>query len=130
MRHFIIILSIAGLVLPNFGLAQEQMPQLPQTLEEAKSVGIKILKDLPDQIKKVWQEEAWPLLKKTWQKLWSLAEPYWQKFLSFLGKEVEKRKPAFEEEFQKEKEEMQKEMKEVAPKVGKSLWERFKALLK
>jgi len=39
---------------------------------------------------------------------------------------VEKRKPIIEEEFKKEKE----ELKEEVPEVTKSLWEKFKELIK
>lgn len=108
---------ITGLILPSFGLAQEQTAA-PQTVEEAKDIGIKMLEKLPDAVKSVWWEEGLPILKKTWEisiKLWNktlgpVIEPW-------LRKEVGKRRPVLEQEFKKEKKEMQND-----------LWERFKDL--
>ncbi len=136
IKNLINLLLILGLVFPSFGFAQGA--QVPETLGEAKSFGMRILAGLPETIKDVWQNEALPFLQKTWEwvqnfwntYIWSKIEPWWQKFLGLIGKEVEKRKPGLEEEFQKEKEEMKEEMKEELPKVGKPLWERFKDLLK
>ena len=92
-----------------------QGTEQPQTIEEVKGLGMKILTALPGAVKKVWQEEVLPV----WLKMWNWArpeiEPWWQKFLDLLGKET----PDLREEFQKEKKEMQKD-----------LWERFKELLK
>ena len=123
---------IFGVLLPGFSFAQigNQAPQMPETLEEAKEVGETILGQLPEAMKRVWQEEALPLWQKMGNWLQLRIEPYWQKFLGLLGKEVEKRKPAIKEEFQKEKQEMKESAKEELPGVGKSLWERFQELIK
>ena len=121
-------MSIVALILPSFGLAQGA--QAPETMEEAKFFGIGILKALPGAAKDVWENEALPFFQNFFQKVWGWTEPkikpLWQKAWDWLRPEVEKRKPLLEEEFQKEKE----EMKEELPKVGKSLWERFRELLK
>jgi len=120
--NFLLILLIFGLILPAFGLAQTPM-EMPQTPEEAKEFGLKILKELPAVTKKIWQEEAWPIMKNTvltiigWFRPY--IEPVWDRLLDLLGKEIEKRRPELEREFQKEKEEMQKD-----------LWQRFKELWK
>lgn len=126
LRNFIIILSIVGLILPSFSFAQLTQP--PETLEEAKSVGLNILSQLPAAVKKVWQEEAWPFILKMWgwvKGFWdsyvgSRVESWWQKLLNLVGKET----PDLQSEFQKEKQEMQTDL----PKVGQPLWERFKEL--
>ena len=106
----------------------------------------KALEELPAILKKIWREEALPVWKKmgNWfRNIWenyiksslrnfwySYLKPKIQSFLErvkeFLGKEVEERKPIIEEEFEKEKEELMEEL----PGVTKSLWERFKALLR
>ncbi len=125
LRKFIIILSVISLVLPGFVLAQipQHTSQMPQTAEEAKNLGLKILEKLPGEIEKIWREEAWPIIKGTTIKVvdWlrRIIEPWWKRFLGFLGKEVEKRRPELEKEFKKETKEMQKD-----------LWEKFKDLLK
>lgn len=124
-KNKLIIFLIVSLVLPGFCLAQEDY-QFPQTLEEAKSLGLRILEKLPEAIKRTWQEEVLPLWQRMWDWAWSRIEPWWHKFLDLLGKEVEKRKPIIEEELRREKE----ELKEELPRVGESLWERFKELLK
>lgn len=112
--HFVIILSIASLVLPSFSLAKEA----PETVGDAKALGLNIINQLPDAVRKVWREEALPLFEKMW--IWSkpVIDPWWQKLSGILGREVEKRKPAVEEEFKKEKEEM-----------WNDLWQRFKDLI-
>lgn len=118
-------------------LAQQQsFPQpvkAPETIEEAKFFGKKILEGLPEAIKRIWQEEACPLWEETWVKWWhSFIKPWlqgvWQKIQALFGKEVEKRKPLIEEELAKEKEEIGKEIKKEVPTVGKRLWERLKEL--
>ena len=91
-------------------------------------------KMLPEILKRIWREEALPIWKRVYQFFKNIWDSYifpffqniWQKILRILGREVQKRKPIIEEEFKKEKE----EMKEEVPKVGKSLWERFKELIK
>lgn len=124
LKTTIYLLLIIGLVLPSFCLAQEGTQQIPQTMEEAKGLSMKILTALPDATKKVWQEQAWPFILEMWdwaQGPWNQyikpqVEIWWQKFLDLLGKET----PAdLKEEFQKEKEEMQED-----------IWNRFKDLLK
>ncbi len=105
-------------------LAQETPVQAPETLEEAKSLGQRILTGFPETFKSVWQEAV-----VFWKKMLNYVSPWfksiWNSILSLLGKEVEKRKPEVEEEFKKETQ----EMKEEIPKAGKSLWQRFKELI-
>lgn len=128
MKKIIVSLILVGILLPGFSLSQEPIKfQAPETMEEVKEIGGKALevgeKELPGILERIWKEEVLPIWKKMydwfklhiWAKIWPLAE-----------KEIEKRKPLIKEEFQKEKE----ELKEEAPKVGKSLWEKFKELIK
>lgn len=108
--------------MPNL-LAQEVV-QAPETLEEAKTLGQRILTGFPEVFKSVWQEAI-----VFWKKMLDYVSPWfksiWNSILSLLGKEVEQRRPDVEEEFKKEIE----EMKEEIPKAGKSLWQRFKELI-
>jgi len=66
-----------------------------------------------------WFRSFWQSYISSWLKT------IWQKIYSLLGKEVEKRKPEIQGEFEKEKQ----EAKEEIPKIGKSLWQRFKELI-
>jgi len=117
----VIILAILGLILANFSLAQETTP--PASFEEAKKIGLKMLKKIPEIIVKTWKEEVLPI----WQKMWNWFKiNIWAKIQPRVKEEVEKRKPQIKEEFKKEK----KELKEELPEVKKSLWERFKELIK
>ncbi|MFC1663771.1 hypothetical protein ACFL0A_01450 [Patescibacteria group bacterium] len=136
----IIIFSIVGLLLPSFTFAKQQPPiEAPETLDQAKEMGIQagqeLQKSLPEILKRIWEEEVLPL----WNKMWNWAKNLWNSFLwpkienifkgevePRLKEEIEKRKPIIEEEFKKEKEELIEEL----PEVGKSLWERFKELIK
>jgi len=121
IKNIVICLLVLSLVLPSLCLAQGL--EQPKTMEEAESLGMKILTALPDAVKKIWQTEALPFLLKMWnwaKNIWNnyigyQVENLWQKFLNLIGKETS---PNLKEEFQKEKTEMQKD-----------LWHRFKDLL-
>ena len=115
IKKIIIITILINFFLPSFSFAQQEMPQ---TVGEAKSLGLNIVNQLPEAVKKVWREEAMPLFGKMW--IWSkpVVDPWWQKLSGILGKEVEKRKPAVEEEFKKEKEEM-----------WNDIWQKLKGLV-
>ena len=148
----IIILSIpvlfGGLVLPNFCFSQatNTAVQIPEDFEEAKGFGMKIIKSLPDATKGAWQEakEIW---QKTWVKWWhNDIKPWFQtiwqqkikpfadkiinKVKGLLGREIEKRTPILQEEFEKEKQELRQELKQELPGVSKTLWERFKEIIR
>ena len=132
---FCFLFFVFYLILPSFSLAQTQTTTPPETLEEVKELGEKALKtsqkELPGILEKIWKEEVLPV----WQKMYEWFKVnIWLKIESWLKREVqprtkeeiEKRKPLIKEEFKKEKE----EMKEEVPEVTKSLWERFKELIK
>lgn len=127
---------MAGLLLPSFAFTQQQpLIEAPETLEEAKEMGEKagqeLQEKLPGILEKIWKEEVSPV----WQKMWNWAKYQWGSYIlpkaecllqKYFWPEIEKRKPMIEEELEKEKEEIREEL----PKVGKSLWERFKELIK
>ena len=127
MNHFCWYLILSGLLFSSFSFAQAQA-EIPETMEEAQEMGEKALEttkeELPGIIEKIWKEEVLPF----WQRLWDwFKRTFWEPCIKpFLKEEVEKREPVIGEEFEKEKEEMKKEV----PKVTKSLWERFKELIK
>lgn len=110
------------LAMPNV-LAQETV-QAPESFEEAKTLGERLLNSFPEAFKKGWQQAI-----SLWKRMLNYVSPWfkgiWNSILSLLGKEVEQRRPEVEEEFKKEV----KEMKEEIPKAGKSLWQRLKELI-
>lgn len=111
----------------------------PENMEEVKQLGEKALesvkKEAPGAIKKIWANEVLPVWKKMfiWAKesVWDnhLAvwlNNLWNNIANILKGEVEQRKEAIGEEFQKEKQEIKAE----APIVGKTIWEKLKELIK
>jgi len=135
LYKILIILSIASLISPNFSFAQNQELKQPENFEEVKEIGEKSLevgkRELPGVLEKIWQEEILPV----WQRMYNwFMENAWPKIENWFKQEIEprtkeeieKRKPIIEEEFKKEKE----EVKEELPEVTKSLWEKFKELIK
>lgn len=124
-------LVVALLLLPSFTTAQ--ILEQPQTIEEAKTFGTNIARQLPDLMKKVFREEVLPLWQKmgNWVKnLWESTGRAWvqniiDKVAELLGKEIDKRKPALKEEFEKEKQEVAQELKERTGGLSENLWNRF-----
>jgi len=111
-----------------FSFAQEP----PENIEEAKTLGEKVLRGLPRALKGPWQEALgiWGRMINWFKGVWnSYILPFfrgiWIKLMSILGKEVEERKPEMKEGLKDEV----KEMKEDIPQAGKSLWQRFKDLI-
>ncbi len=132
---FIGFLIIFSLILPHITFAKSQTITLPQTFQEAKGMGENALEilfyDLTGVLKGIWKKNVLPI----WQKIYNFWRfNIWPKIHGFFKKEVEnpakkefeKRKPIIKEEFKKEKEELKKDI----PKVSKSLWEKFKELIK
>jgi len=134
----IIILSVLTLALtisPVLSFAQiSPEVKLPGTLEEMKDAGLKALGFIPEFLKGIWDGfsgfclNVWNFLKNIWDSyIFPFFDNLWQKT---LGKEIKERKPVIKEEFQKEKQEMKEEIKAGLPSTLKSLWERFKKLIK
>lgn len=127
----IAIILLFAVLVPTITPAQTL--EVPQTVDEAKEFGTGILKQLPDEMKKIFDAEVEPL----WGKMWAFVVDFWNrtgrsyiqnvidKVAEFLGKEVEKRKPFIKEEFDKEKEELAQELKERSEGVSGDLWNRL-----
>lgn len=128
-----------GLLLPNLIFIFAQAPlEKPKTLEEVKEMSYQAFdvaeKEMPGILEQIWREEVIPTWRGMWQwlkNIWNIhimprVEALWQAIKELLGKEVEKRKTIIEEELQKEAEEIRRE----APEVGRSLWERFRELIR
>jgi len=137
MKNFskiIIILSIFSLILPNFSFvfAQVEMKtvKMPESIKEAKEMGKGFLGGLPNIFKEIWQEGS-RIGIRMYQKALNIWDTYIFPWLDkYVLQKIEKRKPLIEEEFQKEKTEMKKEIKQEVPRVGKSLWEKLKDLVR
>jgi len=126
LYKIIIILSISGLILPNLCLGETSgTAGPPQSFSDVKA-GFKVFEFIPQTLKKIWQEgTTW--LKNIWNSyIYPFLHKIWQKIDSIFGKEIKQREPVIKEEFKKETEEMKKEV----PLVTKSLWEKFKELIK
>ena len=121
----LIILIMFSLTSSGFAFAQLDTVKPPETFEEAKEVGVRAIiigiKELPGTMVRTFKEEVLPVWKDMYDwfdiNIWSQIKP-------ILWQEVERRKEVVKEEFEEEKQ----EMKEDIPRVGKSLWERFKEL--
>lgn len=111
--------------LGGFAFAQLDTVKPPETFEEAKEVGERAIiigiKELPGIMVTTFKEKVLPVWKDMYDwfdvNIWSQIKP-------LLWQEVERRKEVVKEEFEEEKQ----EMKEDIPRVGRSLWERFKEL--
>lgn len=125
---------MAGIIMPNFSFAQEEFgAAMPQTMGEAKTFINTILDKLPEAVMRVWKEEALPVWGKIWQEINPQIDIWRQKLFQLIGGEIEKNKPAIEEELQKQKKELEEAAKRELLKTGESfwggLWEKFKTIL-
>jgi hypothetical protein len=128
----LIILLFIGLILPSFSFvfAQQGVIEAPETFEEAKEMGKGFLGGLPNIFKEIWQKGS-HIAIWMYQKALNIWNSYIFPWLDkYLLQKIEKRKPLIEEEFKKEKTEMKEEMKTEVPRVGKSLWEKLKDLVR
>ncbi|MDD5144828.1 MAG: hypothetical protein PHW72_01770 [Candidatus Pacebacteria bacterium] len=128
MKKILSIAILSGLLFSNISLAQLTPPD---TVEESKEIiekGIDLsIKELPQNIMRIFKEEALPV----WTKMYTwFYERLGKKIVAWFNKEIspeiKKREPQFKEEFAKEKEEMREDL----PQAGKSLWEKFRELIK
>jgi len=130
--------------MPGLAVAQEQpdatIPvfEVPETLDEAKQGTLNVLDKIlaigPGMIQNIWNTQAVSLWKDMWQwvsqELWQkrfqpIVQGLWDRLLALLGREVEKRAPLVEQEFQQEKQELAEELAQHGKNAGKGLWERF-----
>ncbi len=134
---FILLLTLA---LPSSILAQSETILPPETPEEAKEMGEKSLEvtkeKMPGILERIWKEKALPFWQKmwTWTKncwkdtLWPKIKGFWERRIKPpIEEEVEKRKEIVEERVEKEKEELEEKL---IPETAKSLWEKFKEVIK
>lgn len=109
--NIIIIFLTFGLFLASIGFAQNSLPETP---EEIKMVGPKILKSLPYSLKEflkgIWQgilefcQMAWGWLKIIWNSyIFPFLDNIWQKIKTPFEKEIKERKTIIKEEFKKRK---------------------------
>lgn len=128
MKYLSPFLIIGLLLVFGFHCSAQKPLEAPKTIEEAESLGKNFLFGLPEAMKKPWQEALtlWTRMIN-WVRPW--VQAIWYKISSFLGKEVEKKKPEIKQEFEKEKQEMKEEIPKI-PEATKSLWQRFKELIK
>ncbi|MGB2761995.1 MAG: hypothetical protein WBC21_00435 [Minisyncoccales bacterium] len=73
LYKILIILSIVGLILPNFCFAQTTV-EAPSTFTEAKDFIISLIKPLPNAMKNIWQNKVLPF----WQKMGQKASNWWK----------------------------------------------------
>lgn len=127
-RFLLPILIISGLILANYSFGAGMTTfHVPDTLEGVKDAlynAFLVLKErMPVILTTIWRETVIP----TWQRMFDwFKENIWAKISPRAREELEKRKAILKEEFPKEKEELKKEI----PQASKSLWERFKELIK
>jgi len=127
----LILFCLLLTIFANFSFAQKV--NLPDKTEEVEGIILKIAKAILEFLKKVWQNllnflfRFWSFIKDVWQNyIFPFLEKIWQKVIK---KEIEERKPIIKEELKKEKQEIKEEIKTKLP-TGKSLWEKFKELIK
>ena len=109
--------------------AQEPGLKAPGTFKEAKTTGERALGAIPGVFKELWQEALGigQKIKSVWSRYINpKISVFGQKILSVFNQEAKKRKEIIKKEFPEEKQ----ELKEEVPKVGKSLWQKFKELIK
>ena len=152
----ILLFSLSALFLwPLLSLAQIQAPiKPPEDINQAKNLvektGKSVLERLPDAIREVWKTQVLPLWRRMWEwlkKFWdNTAGPYlknlWYssvkpeidkiiiKIKGIVWKKIEEKKPQVQEEFQKKKQETTKEIEQQMPNVTKTLWEKFRQIIK
>lgn len=136
MKKFVIYLLATGIIFPFFAAAygspiEQSNPEAPKNIEELKKGTEEFAeaaqKEMPGFLEKSWKEKVLP----AWKRIFSwIKENTWDKIIGFLEEGIEEKiknkKPAIEEELEKEKE----EIKEEGAGKGKSLWERFKEIIK
>lgn len=151
----LILFSFITFSLPYISFSQTsgnlQPPEnFNQFKEEAQNTGKTVLQNLPEAVKKIWDNEVLPL----WEKMWWHFKVFWKKTLdpylnkiwySYLKpkitkiilkiekmaeKKIEEKKPQIQKEFQKKKEETKKEIERQAPKATETILEKLKEILK
>jgi hypothetical protein len=102
----------------------------PETLDQVKGVGQKILMAFPQAITTVWKEQVMPILNT----MLGIGKDLWATYVwPYIGPEVNKRKALIPGELQKSKQELSQELQvqiDIQSKgIFQGLWDRFKTLL-
>ena len=121
-KQLFVGMAMAGL------FASSGIITIPQTLDEAKTMGQQILMALPRAMISAWKEQAMPILNT----MLGIGKDLWARYIwPIIGPEVTKRKAVIPGELEKEKEELSQELRIDLKSQGgfKGLWERFKVLI-
>lgn len=119
---YLILFLLTALLLCDSGFVLAEVPKAPQTFKEAETMGKEILWGFPQALRKPWQEAV-----AVWGKMGGWFGNFWNSYISLWLSDVwQKRKPEVKEEFEKEKQ----EMREDVFKGTKTLWQRFKELIR
>jgi len=122
-RYFIailILISFCGLNWGNFALAQEA--EITLNSKDALSLGERVVMGFYN----ITIKGPGQVIKWIFKKIWQIIENLWQKIKSLFKREIEEKQPEIKEEFKKETQ----EIKEGIPEASKSLWQRFRDLIK
>lgn len=132
-KTLITFLIISALIGPCCFSGVLAVSEPPQNLPGAETIFGKILGKFPAVLRTIWQEAL-----RIWGEIFSWVKNFWNSYIApwftnifykiknFIFGEVEKRKSEAQQEFEKDKQEMKKEV----PQITRSLWERFKELIK
>jgi len=115
MNKKIIVLFCFFLPL-NFVFVRSGILNLPSGIDEAGNFILKLITYLPRTCLKIFKEEIFPFFEKVWG--W-LDSHFFSKFSLIFKKEVRKRKPIIEREFQKEKKSLIQEITSFLEKLKK-----------
>jgi len=126
-KKILSIFLVISIFMPSLSLAFE-LPKDADESQELLEKGIEVGKEeLPSLIENIWTNEVLPIWGKmyNWFKnhIWPI---FFDWFQEKVEPELERLKPNIEEEFDKER----TEIKEELPKVGNSLWNKFKEIIK
>lgn len=137
---FILAGLLTVIILSSFALAsyaRVDQNQVPQNIEQLKGAGAKFWSGFPGALRNIGREiyDTWIWATNKFISFWNASvQPWlvsqWSKVKSFFNREVEQRKPSVEQEFEKEKKEIKQEVKTEIPKAGKTIWEKFKELIR
>ena len=125
-KNIIATFLIISIFMPSLSLAFE----LPKDAEESQELlekGLEVGKEeLPGLVENIWTNEVVPI----WGRMYNWFKNHiWPIFFDWFEKdiepELERIRTNLEEEFDKEKTEVREEL----PKVGRSLWDKFKEII-
>lgn len=130
----IVILLLPSIVIGKTNLVLESPNSLKEVQELGETFSEKTMTELPGTLKDSWQHEVLPIWGRIWNGGINIFNLYIRtqftsfsyKVFNFIEKEIKERKPGIEQEFKKEKQEMGEDI----PVVSKSIWGRFKELIK